>query len=109
MKFQPLSRSFRGFKASVRAVGFSDNGSASNRQQSDVCNETKILCRIEAVYLQALLPRLLEAGIVTLGFGSERINFLERNALVDDIKPERVHNANDVFSDLVSDLENLDV
>ena len=87
MKFQTLSRSFCGFKASVRTLGFGDNGSHRDRKQSDMRNRIKILRRIEAMHPQTLLPRLLEAGIVTLGFGAERINFLERNAFAVDGKP----------------------
>ena len=46
-----------------------------------MCNGIKILCCFEAVYPQTFLTCLLESGVVTFGFGSERIDFLDRNAL----------------------------
>lgn len=74
-------------QTTVGAVRFSDNCSRGNSQQCNVCNGVQILCSIKAANPQPFLPCLFETWIVTLSFGTRRINLLEGNTFTVNGKP----------------------
>ncbi|MBQ3416780.1 MAG: hypothetical protein IJH32_02985 [Ruminococcus sp.] len=76
-----LSDSFYGFQTAYRIIRESDNRGDRNRKQSDVSDCVEVLNSFEAMDPNTFLTGLLEAGVVTFGFGAQGINLFERKTI----------------------------
>lgn len=72
---------FSGFERANRGLSFEYGSRECDRKQCSVSNGIQILCSIKFVNPKTFLIGAFKTEIVTLGFGSERVNFLKRNTV----------------------------
>ena len=82
-----LSYSFDGFYATVRHIRFSDNSGQGNSKKRNMCNGIKIFYGFAIMNPKSFLPGSFKPRVISLTFGSERVNRFKRFRISINGKP----------------------